>query len=255
MRPIVLLSDFGRRDHYAGVLHCALAREAPGADRIDLGHEVPPGDVWHASHMLRCAWPHLPEASIVLAVVDPGVGGERRAVAVWSAAHWLVAPDNGLAASAPDIDLAVSLDWRVMDLPKPSRTFQGRDLFAPAAARLVRGDDPLSLGRAVAPDGLVPCPIPEPTLEDDGWHATVVHVDRFGNLITNLPAQGLSSPIVSQPPSCRSARMVTTYADGGEGELLVLEGSSGLLELAVGRGSAAGLTGLARGDTLVIAGS
>ena len=252
MNPVALLTDFGLSDHFVGVLHSVLVREAPGVQRIDLCHQIEPGDVWAASYLLRCAWDDLPLETVVLAVVDPGVGGSRRPLAVRASDRWLVAPDNGLAAALGSSDMAISIDWSKMDLGEPSRTFHGRDLFAPAAARLARGDVPRSLGHTVSVSDLVPCPIPEPAQTDDRWQGTVVHVDRFGNLITNVPAAHVAGGTVSFSGPAQTARRVATYDDGRENELLILEGSAGLLELAVRRASAAELTGLARGYSIVI---
>jgi len=252
VNPVVLLTDFGLSDHYVGVLHAVLVREAPGVQRIDLGHEIDLGDVWAASYLLRCAWNDLPSESVVLAVVDPGVGGNRRPLAVLVRDRWLVAPDNGLPAALGGVERVFALDWRMMDLAEPSDTFHGRDLFAPAAARIARGDAPRSLGHDVSVTDLVPCPIPEPIQSDGRWRATVIHVDRFGDLITNQPADRVHGGIVEHPDAGRPARRVATYDDGGDGELLLLEGSTGLFELAVRGASAAGLTGLTRGDSVVI---
>jgi len=250
VRPVALLTDFGLADHYVGVLHAVLEREAPGVRRIDLGHQVPPGDLWAGCFLLRCAWPSLPGDAVALAVVDPGVGGDRRPVAVRIGGRWLVAPDNGLAAAAGAGDAAIELDWRRMGLPAPSATFHGRDLFAPAAARLALGNDPGTLGERVSPAGLEPCPIPEPAADGRGFHATIVHCDRFGNLITNLPAAAAPPGAVAWYGAPRPARRVRSYGEAAPGEIVLLEGSSGLLELAANRGSAAALTGLRRGDAL-----
>jgi S-adenosyl-L-methionine hydrolase (adenosine-forming) len=250
MRPVALLTDFGLADHYVGVLHAVLEREAPGVGRIDLGHQVPPGNVWTACFLLRCAWSSLPDDAVVLAVVDPGVGGDRRPLAARIGGRWLVAPDNGLAAAIGVAAEVVTLDWQRMGLATPSATFHGRDLFAPAAARLARGDDPATLGDCVQPDGLEPCPIPEPDGNGGTWHAVVIHVDRFGNLITNLQAAAVPPDAVAWYGAPRPARRVARYGEAAPGEVVLLEGSSGLLELAVNRGSAAALTGLGRGDTV-----
>ncbi len=253
MRPVVLLTDFGLGDHYAGVLHAVLERDAPGVTRIDLGHEVARGDVWQASYLLRCAWPHLPAQSVVLAVVDPGVGTERRAVAARVGGRVLVAPDNGLAGAVGPADEAVALDWRHMGVPEPSRTFHGRDLFAPAAARIARGEALAALGPATSPGGLAPCPLPSAQRQGDRWQMTILHVDRFGNLVTNLQAADVVEPAVVEWGSGRTCHRVGTFADAAPGDVVFLEGSSGLLELVVNRGSAAELTGLGRGDTIDVA--
>jgi S-adenosylmethionine hydrolase len=252
VRPVVLLTDFGLRDHYAGVLHAILERQAPGVGRIDLSHQVPPGDLWTASFLLRSAWQHLPENAVVLAVVDPGVGGPRRAVAARVGGRWLVGPDNGIVSAAGAPSAVVELDWVRMGLAKPSSTFHGRDLFAPAAARIARGDDPQSLGEEIDTARLSACPLPAPVPIEGGHRAAVLHVDRFGNLITNLPAAAASTDVTAWYGAPRGAPVVATYSEAGEGQVVLLEGSSGLLELAVNRDSAADITGLAPGDTVDI---
>lgn len=248
---IVLLTDFGHGDHYVGVLHAVLARLAPGTDRIDLAHEVAPGDVWEASHLLRCAWPHLPVDAVVVAVVDPGVGSDRRAVAARIGKRWLVAPDNGLAAAVGPASEVIRLSADVMHLGELSATFHGRDLFAPAAARLACGQAPSSLGAPMPRRDLVTCPIPEPVAADEGVCGVIVHVDRFGNLVTNVPADLATSPSAMRwGGRGPSARRVACYAEGHDAEVVFLEGSSGVFELTVNRGSAAESTGLLRGDAV-----
>jgi hypothetical protein len=250
MRPVALLTDFGLADHYVGVLHAVLERDAPGLARIDLGHGVDPGDIWDASFQLRCAWPDLPDDCVVMAVVDPGVGTSRRVVALAVGDRFLVAPDNGLAAAVGPTATVVTLDWRRMGLDEPSPTFHGRDLFAPAAARLAAGADLLSLGEDVAVDTLLPCPLPEPNQGASGIDAVILHVDRFGNLVTSV--RTVNHPDVTMATFAgRMARRVRTYAEAQPDEVVLLEGSAGYLELAVNCGSAAEATGLERGDTVV----
>jgi S-adenosylmethionine hydrolase len=141
-----------------------------------------------------------------------------------------------------------------MGVPPPSRTFHGRDLFAPSAAVLGLGDDLDALGSAIDAASLVRCPLPVPERASGGWRATVLHVDRFGNLVTNLAAADTVPAAVVSWGADRTARRVGTFAEGGPGEVVVLEGSSGLLELVVNDGSAAEATGLARGDTIEVIG-
>jgi S-adenosyl-L-methionine hydrolase (adenosine-forming) len=251
MRPVALLSDFGLTDHYAGVLHAVLVRDAPGAVRIDLGHGIGPGDIWEASFQLRCAWSHLPADSVVLAVVDPGVGTTRRAVAVAIGDRWLVAPDNGLATAVGLADTAVVFDWCRMNLAQPSRTFHARDLFAPAAARLAAGANVRDLGTEITIATLVPCPLPDPVHAGPGVQGTIVHVDRFGNLVTNCHGVGIAASTTAAWSTGRTARLVGTYGEAAADEVVMLEGSAGYLELAINCGSAAEATGLERGDTIV----
>ena len=251
MRPIALLTDFGLADHYVGVLHAVLEREAPGAARIDLGHDVPPGDVWAASFMLRSAWPCLPDDCVVMAVVDPGVGSSRRAVAAAFGGRVLVAPDNGIAAAAGPAAAAVSLDWKRMSLSEPSATFHGRDLFAPAAARLARGEGVSGLGETIDVASLAPCPLPEPMATASGVEGTILHADRFGNLISNVQAEGRAD-VTGAAVGGRRLRRVRTYSEARPDEVVLLEGSAGYFELAVNCGSAAEATGLERGDRITI---
>ncbi len=245
MRPIVLLSDFGRDDHYTGVLHAVLMRGAPAAERLDLVHNVPRGDIWAGCFFLRAAWSYLPAAAVVLAVVDPGVGGPRRPLAVRVGKRWLVAPDNGLAAACGPATAAVVLEATEIGLPEPSATFHGRDLFAPAAARLARGEPAAALGAATSPSTLCPCPLPEPVTTARSIRGAIIHVDGFGNLVTNLPADAVPATAVitcGQP-----LRRVGTYGEGRRDEVVVLEGSSTYLELAVNCGSASETLAVGRG--------
>ncbi len=252
MRPVALLTDFGLSDHYVGVIHAVLEKHAPGVPRIDLDHLVPPGDIWEAAFQLRCAWPHLPAGCVVLAVVDPGVGTDRKALALALGRRFLVAPDNGLAASLGRASHAVEIDWRSMGLAEPSRTFHGRDVFAPAAAWLARGEELDHLGEEVDSDILVSCPLPDPEPLTSGYQATVISVDRFGNLATNLPASSVDDHATASWSSEGSARRVQTYSDARGDEVVLLEGSAGYLELAVNGGSAAMATGLRRGASMRI---
>jgi S-adenosylmethionine hydrolase len=252
VRPVVLLTDFGLEDHYVGVLHSVVHRHNADAQRIDLCHRVPVGDVWGACFRLRCAWPHLPEDAVLLAVVDPGVGGERRAVAVKIGDRWIVAPDNGLPAAAGPVDVAVVLDWNRMGREEPSATFHGRDLFAPAAGRLARGDDARELGAETSVESLVACPLPEPVRGDAGLEGAVLHIDHFGNVVTNVLAAAVAADAGIRYGTVEHTQRVRTYGDAPAGEVVVLEGSSGLLELAVNGGSAAESTGLERGDRITV---
>jgi S-adenosylmethionine hydrolase len=189
---------------------------------------------------------------VVLAVIDPGVGTSRRALAVEVGGRFLVAPDNGLAASVGTVSEAVELDWRVMGLAKPSATFHGRDLFAPAAARLAAGGSIRDLGAVIDGNGLVSCPLPEPSRSRRGLEGVILVVDRFGNLATNVRDEEHPGLVEASWRADRVARRVTTYAEGALDEVVLLEGSAGYLELAVNCGSAAEATGLERGDAVLL---
>ena len=251
MRPVALLTDFGHADHYVGVLHAVIEREAPGAVRIDLGHGLHAGDIWDACFQLRCAWPHLPSNCVVMAVVDPGVGTGRRAVAVTVGTRSLVAPDNGIASAIPEASAAVVLDWRRMHLDEPSKTFHGRDLFAPVAARLACGADSRDLGEEIGFNTLVACPLPEPVITSAEIDGVILHVDGFGNLVTNVRGEDVENSATATWRAGRSSRRVVTYGEARPDEVVLIEGSAGYLELAVNCGSAAEATALERGDIVV----
>ncbi|HEY8431608.1 MAG TPA: SAM-dependent chlorinase/fluorinase [Sandaracinaceae bacterium] len=240
-RPIFFLSDFGTRDVYAGVVEAVILAIAPSARVVHLTHGIPPHDVRNASWQLFAAAPHLPRGSIVLAVVDPGVGSSRRALVVETERLLYVAPDNGLLEAALSIDpplRAFALEEPRFRLPEVSSTFHGRDVFGPAAAHLSRGIDPAALGPPVgelARMGLVP------TRERRG---VVWTFDRFGNAITTL----VSADARALRAGGRAIPFARTYADVPKGAPLALAGSSGLVEISVRDGSARDALGLAEGE-------
>lgn len=282
---LALLTDFGDRDGYVGILKAVIATIAPMAKTIDLTHQIPPQNLLAARFCLANAVAYLPAGTVVLAVVDPGVGGSRRPIAIDTGRVWLVGPDNGILggvlAQEPAIaavELTNPAYWRsASDL---STTFHGRDLFAPVAGHLVQGVPLAALGRAIDPVGLVQLAWPETQWQADGdrWICTgmIQHVDRFGNLITTFPSSlvsdrptwvdrsDLSPPqsgriepvgpwspwsIVAQDQIIRSGE---TYSSVGPGELVAIAASHGWLELACNGGRASDRLGLAWGDPVTI---
>ena len=242
MRPVFFLSDFGLEDPYAGEVRGVIARLAPGAPVHDLGHDLPPQNLKKAAWSLFAAVPWLPEGAVVLAVVDPGVGTERRALAVRGRRLFYVLPDNGLltlAAERDPLEAAVALPLSETD----SATFHGRDVFAPAAARLAAGAGLQELGTPLAVDELLRLPL---GLGEEAGE--VLTFDRFGNAITTVknPAR--------PPRAVRVGRhtlpFVRTFADVPPGKPLAFAGSSGLVEVAVNRGSARALLGLEGGEAV-----
>ena len=260
MPPVLTLTtDFGTRDAYVAAMKAVMLGLAPDVRMVDVSHAVGAQDVMEAAFVLGQAWPYFPAGSVHLAVVDPGVGTERRAVALRYDDHLFVGPDNGLFALLLDgeaPDALVSLDkpeaWRS---PEPSRTFHGRDIFAPVAARLAAGAKLEDVGTPA--EKLQPLHWMLPIADEQGVRGYVVHVDRFGNAVTNIEAEVLAEH--------RAERRLRTYAGGtildglvgtyGEvapGEPLLLVGSSGHLEVAVHNGHAADLLGLRKGDAVQV---
>jgi len=237
---ITFLSDYGPGDEYVGVVHGVIASIAPDARIIDLGHGVPPQDVRTGARRLARALPYVP-AGVHLAVVDPGVGGERRAVALRAGDRWLVGPDNGLLIDAAERFGGVSRAFDVGETPwrlEPvSATFHGRDIFAPVAAHLALGEEPAG---EIEPASLVRL---EPLVASAGG-AIVLEVDSFGNL--RLDAEPGDYVAVAGRPVA-AAR---TFGDVAPGALLLYTASDGSLALAVNGGSAAALLGVRAGDEL-----
>src|SRR5437763_14603171 len=187
-RPVLaLLTDFGTRDHYAGTMKAVALGICPDATLVDISHEVPPHDVLAGALELAACYRYFPAGTIFLVVVDPGVGSARRGIAADTGDYKFVAPDNGVLTSVLDEHPAkkvVELTERKYARPTVSRTFEGRDRFAPAAAWLAKGIDVAALGR---PAGSVQrLEIPRAALADDRIDGEVLRVDRFGNLITNI---------------------------------------------------------------------
>ena len=251
-RPIFLLTDFGAEGHYHGVMKGVIETCLPGASCIDLGHGIRPGAVREAAYVLEASLDHLPPDAVVVAVVDPGVGSERSILLLEVEGRVLVAPDNGLltrwvdaAEGAHHLDLAAL----GVDPGRISSTFHGRDLFAPAAARIAGGTAPATLGS--------PCAAPrrlsrlDPDVRSDLVVGEVVHVDRFGNLISNVPAEcleGMAAPVVEV--AGRRLTFSRTFSDVAPGELLAYLGSSGHVEVAVRDGDAAARLAMTPGAAL-----
>ncbi|MGC4082741.1 MAG: SAM-dependent chlorinase/fluorinase [Vicinamibacterales bacterium] len=248
---IALLTDFGLHDHYVGVMKAVMLGICPGASLIDLTHDVPPQDLLAGAIELEAAMPYLPDRTIVLAVVDPGVGSSRRAIAVDTGRIRLVGPDNGLLSLAvrnEPVVRAVELTHARFHRTQMSRTFEGRDRFAPVAAWLAAGTPFDDLGPAVG--NLVMLDVPAPTVSADDVVGEVLRVDRFGNLVTNIASAVLGAFGPSLEILVGDAvipGIATTYAEVSPGTLCALIGSTDRLEIAVNGNSAASRLGLARG--------
>ncbi len=237
---VTLLSDFGTADSYVGQMKGALLAAAPDARLVDLTHAVPPQDVRAGAFHLWAAVAAFPPGTVHLAVVDPGVGTARRAVAVGSRrGDVLVGPDNGLLA--PALDRLGGVRWAVRLRPPRGRavsaTFHGRDLFGPAAGRLATGARPGSLGSAL-PGLEVPLAFPAPCADGARLEGEVLHADVYGNHVTNLPAARLPAAFEVRLAGRRIRGPAASYQAVPRGRPLALVGSSGLLELSVRDGSA-----------------
>ena len=253
--PISFLSDYGHDDEFVGVCHGVIEQIAPGALVIDVAHGLPPHSIRPAAVVLRNTLPYLP-VGVHLAVVDPGVGSDRRPLALRCGDRLLVGPDNGLLLPAADraggVDQAVDLSASPWRLEPVSATFHGRDVFAPVAARLALGKSLDRAGEPLDPDALVRIELPRPEVSEGAVVGHVLYVDRFGNAQLDLSADEMATAGIEPggrievESGTRSgvARYARTFADAAAGELLAYVDSYGALALAVNRGDARAQLGL-----------
>jgi S-adenosylmethionine hydrolase len=261
---ITFLTDFGLEDDFVGTCHGVMKRITPDAEIIDLTHGIRPGRILQGALALRNALPYMP-AGVHLAIVDPGVGSSRRPLALRDGEGRLyVGPDNGLLLPAAERFGGVA---DVHELANPayalesvSRTFHGRDLFSPAAAHLAAGVPLGELGPPIDPEALVRLDIPEPEIGQSRIRATVLAVDRFGNIALNLTRDHLDNasivPGTKVELVARGNRYYAvaarTFSDATPGELILYEDSHRNVAVAVTRGSAASLLGMDDGGDIVI---
>ena len=250
MALITLLTDFGLDDTYVGQMKGAILSVVPSATLVDLTHGVPPQDVQAGAFLLWCSVEVFPAGTIHLAVVDPGVGSQRRAIAVGSArGDYFIGPDNGLLIPAVDhlggrieaVELTKSEFWR----PQPTSTFHGRDVFGPIAGHLANGIPLTQLGRFITDPIHLSLPVPH------GLEGEVMHVDTYGNLITNIVGSTLPTQFQVRV-GAQVIRAATHYEQVPRGELLALVGSAGLLEISARNASADALTGAGRGTPVSV---
>ena len=243
-RIITLLTDFGTSDSYVAEMKGVLLSRAPTATLIDLTHDIPLGDIRAAAYVLGRTWNRFPAGTVHLAVVDPGVGSDRAALALSAHGHCFVGPDNGVFTS-----IFHDAEVEAVALPVPpaaSATFQGRDLFAPAAAALLAGADLSSLGQRFAgiPHRLA---YTQPRREGDLAVGEVVYVDHFGSLVTNLSAELVPARATVEIDELEIGPLQRTFSDVPTGSLLAYIGSGGTVEIAVRDGSAVERLGVGMG--------
>ena len=258
-RPLIaLLTDFGTRDHYAGTIKGVVLGICPDATLVDITHDIPPHDVEAAALELAAAYRYFPAGTVFLVVVDPGVGSQRRGMAAETAEHRFVAPDNGVLTlvfrDAP-AKRVVELTERRYARPTVSRTFEGRDRFAPAAGWLAKGVQLSAFGRNLT--DYCALTIPEPDVERDRIAGQILWIDRYGNLVTNIERRAFErlahdAAVQIDAGPHRVGRLVATYADIGPDEVCALFGSTDHLEIAANATSAVEKLGLARGAPIVI---
>jgi S-adenosylmethionine hydrolase len=254
---ITLTTDFGTSDHFVGAMKGVIIRIAPPARVIDITHEIAPYNALEGAFVIAQAAPYFPKGTIHVVVVDPGVGSDRRGILVEMGEQFFLGPDNGVLSMifAQGPHTVRTITNSILARKDISRTFHGRDIFAPAAAHLARGVKPEQFGKIIQDyvriDAVEPREIGPST-----WRGVILKVDRFGNLITNFHIDEFfaikTNPFVMKAGSAAIRRLAPTFADAGAGEPVVVVGSSGYLEIVVNQASAAMELGCSAGAAVEI---
>ena len=263
MSIISLLSDFGSKDPYVAEMKAVILSINPQASIIDITHEIRKFDIRMGAYSLASAAPYFPQGTVHVAVVDPGVGTKRRPIIVETSRSLYVGPDNGLlmlAAHKEHITNVYAIDNPAYMLPDVSKTFHGRDIFAPAAAHLTRGSKPSTFGPSIS-DYIVP-EFAKPDERNGELRGKILHIDDFGNVISNISADDLkkagfhkaNSLIVRLGGKTLSVRFCSAYGEVPAGTPLALIGSSNFLEVAINMGSASTVFGAKVGETFHVSG-
>jgi len=236
---IALLTDFGTKDYYVGAVKGAILSINSEVVIVDITHEIPPQDILAASFTLRACYRNFPEKTIFVAVVDPGVGSGRKAILVETRDYFFIAPDNGLLSFIFDAEM----NFRVFELTNEkffaenvSRTFHGRDIFAPIAAHLSNGIQPNEFGVEI--ESYTRLQIAQPIKIADQTEAAIIHIDHFGNLIINLTKDDLPEKFALEIGGTTINKLRTFFAEAEKGELFMILGSAGFLEIVAFQDSA-----------------
>jgi len=257
-----LLTDFGRRDYFVAAMKGVILSSNPNAQLIDISHEIPPQDIEAAAFTLVAAYPSFSAGTIHLVVVDPGVGSTRRAIIVNASDQFFVGPDNGIFSYIIDREPSAcvfEITNRSYFRQPISKTFHGRDIFAPVAAVLAAGTKPEELGKTIT-DPVQLQPLTPIHLDDGRLRARIIHIDSFGNCVTNLTENDLTPELIAAGARMyvkgRLIRKFRQYfAEAEDGETLFgVWGSAGFLEIASRNRSAAKLLKARRGDTVTVSG-
>jgi S-adenosylmethionine hydrolase len=260
MSVITLLTDFGTHDYFAGAMRGVILSLNPDATIVDITHEIPPQDIQAAAYSLLACHKDFPAGTIHVAVVDPGVGSNRHAILIECAGQFFVGPDNGLFSWITEREGNFSA-WQVTNekffLSPVSSTFHGRDVFAPVAAALSRGVAPAQVGPPL--QNIVTLPPLSPRTTTDGIEGSIIHIDRFGNCITNFTAAHINeeriaagAKLIVNNKAITSIRKFFADQSGSRDQLFMLVGSAGFVEIASQNASAAATLSAMRGDRVLL---
>lgn len=261
-KPIItLITDFGLLDHFVGTMKGVIANINPEALVIDITHDVSPHDVFQAAFLIKSAYPYFPPHTIHVVVVDPGVGTNRRIIAMSTEKGYFIAPDNGVLSylyASEEVGEVREVTADHYFLKPRTGTFDGRDVFAPVAAWMSKNVSMTSLGEVITDYKKYDLPQPTP-VGQGGMRCKILYVDRFGNLVSNLTRDQFKQMLDAsaqrrfafQVGEQTIGKISTSYAEGEKGQLLAIFGSSGFLEFSINRGSAMKLTGVGVGKDIL----
>ena len=265
-RLVTLITDFGNSDYFIGAVKGVILSANPEIHIVDITHDIPPQDIEAAAFTLLAAYPSFPPDAIHVAGIDPGVGSSRRAILIKTPGGYFVGPDNGVFSYICNREKDLGATLEIFELTNAayfrhpvSKTFNGRDLFAPVAAALAQGAKPDELGTAVTELVMLQPLVPE-TLRDGSIEGRVIHIDHFGNCVTNITQDELTPAMIADGAKLQfKNKQVTSFRryfseeTGGRDRVFAVWGSAGFLEIAVTNGSAAKLMKVKRGDKVIVA--
>jgi S-adenosylmethionine hydrolase len=249
---ITLTTDFGLSDPFVGIMKGVILGIAPDARLVDVSHDIHSYDILEAAYLIDSAYRYFPEGTVHVVVVDPGVGSARRPIAAVSQRQVFIAPDNGVLSAVFQNEVYHIINDGLF-LKSVSRTFHGRDIFAPVAAHIARGTPVESVGPRIL--DFLQRPLPKPTRQDetgDKIVGTVVRIDKFGNIITNLRRDDIATDFTIRVAGRAITRLCGNFSEAEAGEFFALEGSTGYIELALNQGSAADRLSIQRGAEIEV---
>ncbi len=246
---ITLTTDFGLSDPFVGIMKGVILGIAPNAQLVDISHDIHSYDIVEAAFLIQSTYRYFPEGTVHIVVVDPGVGSDRRPIAAAAHGQMFVAPDNGVLSAVIENEV-YHIQNDSMFLDSVSRTFHGRDIFSPVAANLARGASIQSVGPRII--DFIRKPLPRPRSQGDKLVGTVLRIDKFGNIVTNLQRADLSSDFTIHVAGLEITRLCASFSEAEPGEFFAVEGSTGYIELALNQGSAAELLNVQRGAEIEV---
>jgi S-adenosylmethionine hydrolase len=248
---ITLTTDFGLSDPFVGIMKGVILGIAPDVQIVDITHDIPSYDIVEAAFLIDSSYRYFPSGTIHVVVVDPGVGSKRRPIAALADGHVFIAPDNGVLSFVLDGGPVYSIRNESLFCTPVSQTFHGRDIFAPTGAHLARGIPLESVGDRIVDYLRIPLPKPTPQ-GSDGLLATVLRIDKFGNIITNLRREDLRREFDIRIAEIHVTRLLQSFSDAAPDEVFAIEGSTGYIEIALNQASAAERFRIARGTEIKV---